>query len=57
VPIVFNFVERYGAIQKHLWFGKGFIMLGFKSGHVVVVSGWVPDYGQGLDGLLPRLDG
>jgi len=33
-----TFQEHYGAMQRHLWFGDGFVMVGFRSGRVVVVS-------------------
>lgn len=32
------FQEHYGALVQHQWFGDGFIMLGFRAGHVVVIS-------------------
>jgi WD repeat-containing protein 19 len=32
------FQEQYGVLQRHLWFGDGCIMVGFRSGHIVVVS-------------------
>jgi WD repeat-containing protein 19 len=31
-------MESYGAITQHLWFGDGYILVGFRSGQVVVVS-------------------
>jgi WD repeat-containing protein 19 len=33
-----TFQESYGPIAQHLWFGDGFILMGFQSGQVVVVS-------------------
>ena len=37
------FQDSYGAITKHQWFGDGYILVGFRSGQVVVVSShrWV----------------
>eukprot|EP00955_Chlamydomonas_euryale_P088916 364424-Chlamydomonas_euryale.AAC.5 len=32
------FLESYGSIAKHLWFGDGYILVGFRTGKVVVVS-------------------
>lgn len=37
-PLELSFQEHYGAMQRHFWFGDGFMMVGFKSGQVVVVS-------------------
>lgn len=37
-PLELGFLEAYGAIQRHCWFGDGYILLGFKSGQMVVVS-------------------
>lgn len=37
-PLEPAFLEQYGSIQKHLWFGDGYILVGFRSGKVVVVS-------------------
>lgn len=31
-------MESYGAITQHLWFGDGYVLVGFRSGQVVVVS-------------------
>lgn len=32
------FQEHYGLMHRHLWFGDGYIMIGFRQGQVVVVS-------------------
>ncbi|KAK3285957.1 hypothetical protein CYMTET_6459 [Cymbomonas tetramitiformis] len=37
-PIELAFQERYGNIQCHRWFGEGYILIGFQSGFVVVIS-------------------
>mmetsp|Transcript_36982 Transcript_36982/g.82211 ORF Transcript_36982/g.82211 Transcript_36982/m.82211 type:complete len:1366 (+) Transcript_36982:300-4397(+) len=37
-PLELAFLDQYGAIQKHLWFGDGYIFVAFRSGQVVVVS-------------------
>lgn len=56
-PLELTFQEQYGAMQRHLWFGDGFVMVGFRTGRVVVVSsarcvdeaggGWTPCAGEG----------
>lgn len=33
-PIELAFLDSYGPIQKHLWFGDGYILVVFKSGQV-----------------------
>jgi hypothetical protein len=38
VPLELSFMESYGSITQHLWFGDGYILVGFRSGQVVVVS-------------------
>ncbi|KAG1674427.1 hypothetical protein FOA52_012954 [Chlamydomonas sp. UWO 241] len=37
-PLELAFLEAYGSISKHLWFGDGYILVGFRTGKVVVVS-------------------
>lgn len=37
-PLELSFQEHYGPIRRHLWFGAGLIMVGFRGGRVVVVS-------------------
>lgn len=37
-PIELAFQERYGSIVAHRWFGDGYIMIGFSSGYVLVIS-------------------
>ena len=33
-PLELAFLEQYGNIQKHLWFGDGYILVGFRTGKV-----------------------
>ena len=42
-PLELAFQDQYGAIEKHLWFGDGYILVGFKSGNV---SAWVGEAGR-----------
>jgi hypothetical protein len=37
-PLELSFMESYGSIAQHLWFGDGYVLLGFRGGQVVVVS-------------------
>ena len=32
------FLKAYGKIQCHLWFGLGYLLIGFASGRVLVLS-------------------
>jgi WD repeat-containing protein 19 len=38
LPAELGFPEAHGALQRHAWLGDGLVMLGFRSGRVVVVS-------------------
>jgi WD repeat-containing protein 19 len=46
-PLELSFQDKYGAPQRHLWFGDGQVMVGFKGGRVVVVSSarWAGRFG------------
>jgi WD repeat-containing protein 19 len=41
-----SFLESYGPLQRHLWFGDGFMLLGFRTGQVAVVSSRPQEMGQ-----------
>ncbi|KAF8062105.1 WDR19 [Scenedesmus sp. PABB004] len=41
-----SFQENYGGMARHVWFGDGFVMVGFKSGQVVVVSSLSTEIGE-----------
>eukprot|EP00051_Salpingoeca_urceolata_P033288 m.20040 g.20040 ORF g.20040 m.20040 type:complete len:1352 (-) comp6065_c0_seq2:172-4227(-) len=47
-PIELAFQSRYGNIVSYHWFGQGRIMIGFTSGHFVVVSTKMSQIGQEL---------
>ncbi|XP_047124984.1 WD repeat-containing protein 19 isoform X1 [Hydra vulgaris] len=47
-PIELAFQSRYGNIVKYRWFGDGYIMLGFSTGYLVVVSTHPKEIGQEL---------
>lgn len=33
-PLELSFQDQYGDIERHLWFGDGYILLGFNTGHL-----------------------
>ena len=38
-PIELSFQEGYGDIEQHLWFGEGYILIGFTTGVPSMVAG------------------
>ncbi|GMH41872.1 hypothetical protein BSKO_09782 [Bryopsis sp. KO-2023] len=40
------FQEQYGVIRKHLWFGDGYILVGFDAGNMVVISSHRREVGE-----------
>ena len=38
-PIELSFQESYGDIEQHLWFGEGYILIGFRTGVPSMVAG------------------
>ena len=51
-PLELGFLEQYGHIMKHLWFGDGYMMLGFRSGQVRVPQAVVKVAVEGLGAAL-----
>eukprot|EP00798_Chlamydomonas_sp_ICE-L_P012670 gene12669-15902_t len=49
-PLELAFLEQYGPIQKHMWFGDGYILVGFKFGQIVVVSSHSREIGEEVHG-------
>ena len=37
-PVELVFLKAYGRIECHLWFGLGYLLIGFASGRVLVLS-------------------
>ena len=33
-PLELSFQDQYGDIERHLWFGDGYVLLGFNTGHL-----------------------
>lgn len=33
-PLELSFQDQYGDIERHLWFGDGYILLGFNTGQL-----------------------
>jgi WD repeat-containing protein 19 len=47
-PTELGFQSRYGNLVQHLWFGDGYILLGFSQGHCVAISTHPREVGQEL---------
>jgi len=41
-----TFGEKYGMIVDYQWFGEGYILIGWSSGHLMVISARAKEIGQ-----------
>ena len=37
-PMELAFQDKYGKLMQHHWFGEGYLLIGFETGYVVVLS-------------------
>ncbi|XP_076760750.1 intraflagellar transport protein Oseg6 [Xylocopa sonorina] len=47
-PIELAFQKRYGSIVTYKWYGDGYILVGFETGHITAISTHIKEVGQEL---------
>lgn len=55
-PIELGFQQHYGDIERHIWFGQGFIALAFSRGYIITISTNPREMGQELTQLRVHTD-
>ncbi|KAJ9458311.1 Intraflagellar transport protein 172 [Diplonema papillatum] len=53
-PYELAFLAKYGSIVQYKWFGDGYILIGFSSGHVNVVSTHEKEVGKEISYIVPH---
>jgi WD repeat-containing protein 19 len=48
-PVELMFNTKYGKVQSYRWFGDGYIMIGFQSGYVVILSTHIEEIGSEIN--------
>ena len=47
-PIILTFQDKYGTIVDYQWFGEGYILIGWISGYLMIISTRAKEIGQEL---------
>ncbi|XP_015782176.1 WD repeat-containing protein 19-like [Tetranychus urticae] len=55
-PYVMSFQDKYGSIKSYQWFGEGYIVIGFSSGLLVMVSTHPSEMGQEISTVRAHQD-
>lgn len=50
-PIELAFQSKYGDIESYVWYGDGYIVIGFSKGYVIAISTHMSEIGEELQSL------